>query len=204
MLTIEELNNLQDLLSHAVNPAEAMTLEQLEGYLFGLAMTPDKTRPMEWFLDIFGESLARFTDADQSNQRFACLTDVYNRLNILRQQGKLRFPFDLEDIDPPMLKRLRGWVGGLDRALALRSYLWMPEEILDQPEMSEDDEKIMTCLMVVLGVAQQDKIREIFEGTEENGEDEHEVWAHLVGQLPQAVETLLDYSGKLDVHRTAL
>jgi yecA family protein len=202
MLTIEERNGLQDLLSHAVNPVETMTLEQLEGYLFGLAITPEVTRPMEWFLDIFGEAFARFDDAEQSNKRFACLTDVYNRLNTLRLQGELRFPFDLDDIDPPMLKRLRGWVAGFDRALALRSYLWMPDEVLDQPEMNEDDEKIMTCLMVVLGVAQPDKIPEIFEEIEENGEDEHEIWAHLVGQLPQAVETLLDYSGKLDAHRT--
>jgi yecA family protein len=203
MLTTRERSGLQDLLSHAVKPAEAMTLEQLEGYLFGLAITPDVTQPIEWFLDIFGEAFAEFVDADQANARFACLIDVYNRLNALCLQGELRFPFDFNDIDPPMLERLRGWVAGLDRALALRSYLWLPDEVLDQPEMSEEDEEIMTCLMVVLGVAQPEKIPEIFEGMEENGEDEQEVWAHLVGQLPQAVETLLEFSATLKERRTA-
>lgn len=203
MLSIEERNGLQDLLSHAVNPAETMTLEQLEGYLFGLAITPDPTQPMEWFLDIFGEAFAEFADSEQANQHFACFMDVYQRLTALRLQGKLQFPFDYDDIDPPMLGRLRGWVSGLDRALALRSYLWMPDEVLDQPDMSEADQEIMTCLMVVLGVAQPEKIPEIFEGMEEDGEDEHEIWAHLVGQLPQAVDTLLGYSEKLVALRSA-
>lgn len=200
MLTVEERKNLQSLLAHAVNPEEALTLDQLEGYLFGIVITPDVTRPNEWFTDIFGESLASFADDREANAKFAALTDVYNRLNTLRLRGQLLFPFDLERADPP-LDRLRDWAVGFNRALSLRSWIWMPEEVLAQPEMAEDDEEIMTCLMVVLGVAHPDQIPEIFDGVGESGEDEQQVWTSLVGQLPLAVEMLQAYAEELEDER---
>jgi len=190
MLTSEERRGLLDLLAHAVRPEEALSLDQLEGYLFGVVITPDVTHPSEWFADIFGEALASFADSDEANARFSPLQQAYNRLNSLRLKGELHFPFDLTGADPALLARLRDWTVGFDRALALRSWLWMPEEILEQPEMDEADETIMTCLMVVLGVAHPEKIPEIFEGVGEQGEDMQEAWSSLVGELPAAVELL--------------
>ena len=201
MLTSEERKGLQALLDHAVRPEEALTLDQLEGYLFGVVITPDVTLPSEWFADIFGEALASFTDGAEADVRFASLQQAYNRLTTLRLEGGLRFPFDLERVDPALLARVRDWAVGLDRALALRSWLWLPEEVLEQAEMEEADEVIMTCLMVVLGVAHPEKIPEIFEDVGARGEEVHEVWTSLVGELPTAVDMLLAHAGQLEAER---
>lgn len=203
MLTAKERTNLQALLSHAVRPEEALNIHQLEGYLFGIVLTPDVTQPSEWFEDIFGEALASFDDAEEANSRFADLTNAYNRLNRLRLEGGLRFPFDLARTDEAMLERLRLWADGLDRALALRSWVWMPEEVLEKPEMSAEEEEIMTALMVVLGVAHPEKIPEIFEGIEDTEEGQREVWSMLVGELPAAVERLQDHAVELESERLA-
>lgn len=188
MLTAEERDALQALLAHAVRPEEALNIDQLEGYLFGIAITPDVTHPSEWFTDIFGEALASFADVEESNALFGPLKETLSRLGALHRKGVLRFPFDLARFDAAMLERLRDWAAGLDRALALRSWLWLSDEVLDLPEMEEEDEEVMHALMVVLGVGHPEKIPEIFDGVDEA----EEAWTGLAGDLPLAIEVLLD------------
>lgn len=187
MLTAEEKSALQALLAHAVRPQEALTLDQLEGYLFGIAITPDVTQPAEWFTDIFGEPLAAFADGGEADARFAPLQAVLARLGALHRQKALRFPFNLAAFDDAMLARVREWAVGLDRALALRSWLWLSDEALDRSVMAAEDEEVMHALMVVLGAGHPEQIPEIFEEVD----DVEEAWAGLIGDLPLAVEVLL-------------
>lgn len=203
MLTVKEREKLKALLTHAVKPEEAMTVDQLEGYLFGVVITPDVTQPSEWFTDIFGEAFASFDDEQEANDKFGHLMQAYNRLNSLRLKGTLGFPFNLADVDSEMLDRVRNWAIGLDRALALRSEIWAPDEVLDQEEISEEDEEILSCLMIVLGVAHPEQIPEIFENVSEMGRDEKEIWSDLVGSLPLAVKTLQDHALDLETDRLA-
>ena len=203
MFTDQEKEGLQLLLSHAVRPEQALDIDQLAGYLFGIVITPEVSRPSEWFADIFGEALAAFNDSGEADVRFGALVQAYNRLNALRLAGRLHFPFDLTAADARLSERMRAWAEGLDRALALRSWVWMPEEILAQPDMDEEHEEIMTCLMVVLGVAHPEKIPEIFEGIEELDGGKKEAWTALLGQLPLAVEALVAHGRELESERLA-
>ena len=201
MFTSEEQENLQALLSHAVKPEEALGIEQLAGYLFGVVITPDETDPGEWFPDIFGESLARFDDEQQSNELFTHLRAAYKRFDALRLAGELRLPFDLEQSDGEMLLRLREFAVGLNKALELRSYIWLPEEALESDEMTPEQEEIMNCLMVVLGVAHQEQIPEIFEGIGEAEGELQEAWDNLAGELPMAVQMLQAHAAALEIRR---
>ena len=80
-------------------------------------------------------------------------------------------------------------------------YEVITEEVLEQAEMEEADEVIMSCLMVVLGVAHPEKIPEIFEDVGALGEEVHEIWTSLVGELPTAVDMLLAHAGQLEAER---
>lgn len=199
MLTENEKTALKALLAHAVNPNEAMCLDQLEGYLFGLAITPDSTEPGEWFADIFGESLAAFPDSAESDRLFATLTETILRLQALRKVSKLDFPFDLSAQKSTGFVSVKKWAAGLDKALARRAYLWMPEEALETTEMDEDREAVMNCLLIVLGVAHPEKLPELFDGVGEDEKEIREVWTQLLEQLALAVESLQDYADFLQM-----
>jgi len=199
MLTESEKESLKTLLAHAVNPQEAMGLDQLEGYLFGLAITPDRTEPGEWFADIFGESLAAFPDSAESDRLFAALTETILRLQALRKETKLDFPFDLASQKENDFSAVKQWAAGLDKALARRAYLWMPEEALEKTEMDDDREAVMNCLLIVLGVAHPEKLPELFEGVSEDEKEIREVWEQLLEQLALAVESLQDYADFLQM-----
>ncbi|BCA79690.1 UPF0149 family protein [Desulfuromonas sp. AOP6] len=201
MLTENEKRALKTLLDHAVDPKEAMCLDQLEGYLFGLAITPDSTEPGEWFADIFGESLAAFPDSAESDRLFATLTETILRLQSLRKVSKLDFPFDLALQKANNFLAVKKWASGLDKALARRAYLWMPEEVLEKTEMDEDREAIMNCLLIVLGVAHPEKLPEMFEGVGENEKEIMGVWNQLLDQLALAVESLQDFADFLQMQK---
>ena len=196
MLTSKEKKDLEDLLSHAVFPEDALNVDQLAGYLYGVAITPEPTQPGEWFEDIFGPELATFEDEAEANLKFGYLVDAYNRLNGLRQSGELHFPFDLNQLTREGLELVRDWAVGLDKALTLRAAVWVPDEVLDRDDDDEDD--IITSVMIILGVGHPEQIPELFENVGDQGETEEEVWTSLVSQLPLAVQTLQAYAAEYE------
>ncbi len=200
MLTEEERENLQDLLRHAVKPEDAMSLDELEGYLFGVVITPDVTMPSEWFGDIFGEEMAAFENEREGNRIFGYLMDAYNRLNARRLAGELSFPFDIDALGTEGMERMRLWANGLEKALALRSGIWAPDEVLDAAEVDEDQEgdDVLTALMIVLGVARPDHVPEIFDNVGPGEDEIAQVSAKLIALLPSAVETLQAFASEIE------
>ncbi len=203
MLTSEERENLQDLLRHAVKPEDAMRLEELEGYLFGVVITPEDIMPSEWFVDIFGEEMAVFEDEQESNRKFGFLIEAYNRLNARRRSGTLSLPLEVFSLGEKGGERIRLWASGLDRALALRSEIWAPDEVLDGANdvegQQEDD--VLTALMVVLGVARPECIPEIFDDVGPGEEAIDGFSVELTALLPSAVETLQAYARETEESR---
>ncbi|MDW7773765.1 MAG: UPF0149 family protein [Desulfobulbaceae bacterium] len=57
MISKKDKKNLRKMLSLAAEPEEAMTYDELYGFLFGIAMTPDVLSPGEWMPIIFGEEM---------------------------------------------------------------------------------------------------------------------------------------------------
>ena len=148
-------------LAYACDAEQTFNLDQLEGFLFGIAMTPDSFVPSEWFEAIFGEEGARFPDQETADQLVIALAHVLERFHQMFRQGKLNFPLLLSEPDKLTLSRLRDWASGFDRALAARAELWMPDELLDKEAFSDDEDALMGSLMIVLGVAYPERIGEV-------------------------------------------
>jgi len=192
MLTHDEQRQLEQFLGFALDNEEAFNIDQLEGFLFGIAMTPDTFVPSEWFEAIFGEAGARFPDQETADQLLIALAHVLERFHQMYRTGKLNFPLLLCEPDKQTLARLRDWAVGFDRALATRAELWMPDEVLDKEAFSEEEDALMGSLMIVLGVAYPERIPEVFEL---GGDEEvQEAWATLAGQLPLAVSHLQSHA----------
>lgn len=197
MLIQEEQEQLQTFLDFALDKGEAFNLNQLEGFLFGIAMTPDTFVPSEWFEAIFGEEGAEFPDQETADQQVIALAHVLERFHQEFKGGRLNFPLLVSEPDKATLAKLKDWAIGFDRALATRAELWMPDEVLDKEEFSKEEDELMSSLMIVLGVAYPERIGEVFEIDDE--EDACEAWATLAGQLPLAVNHLQSHARCLEV-----
>jgi len=198
MLQLEEQQQLAHLLDHALDKLEAFNLVQLEGFLFGVAMTPDTFVPSEWFDAIFGEAGAEFADQETADELLKNLASVLERFHQQFKEDSLHFPVLLTSPDKQTLSRLSDWATGFDRALALRADLWMPDSVLEKDDFTDEEDTVMSSLMIVLGVAYPERIPEVFEVDEEEGVEE--AWETLASQLPLAIKSLQRHARLIDDH----
>jgi len=72
---------------------ETFTLTELEGFLFGLAITPDVIMPGEWMPEIFGGEMPEFENEKQAELLLNNLLMTYNAYNDAFNKRKTEFSF---------------------------------------------------------------------------------------------------------------
>lgn len=201
MLTKEETSSLKNYLSLAPNPEGTFTFEELQGYLFGLAMTPGILLPSDWVPVIFGDEVPVFDTEDQVEAMHSCLIQVYSKLSADFQEQNLHFPFDLNNMDSLSIEDLYAWVSGFEEALSLQEDVWDPEEFDQLPP--KHTEQLYHSLMTIQGLVDPAEVMDFFENMpleafqevfpdQENSPDDREVKIQmfLLASLPLAVQTL--------------
>jgi uncharacterized protein len=194
VFTATEKKAIAKLLSKAVNVDDALNVEELHGFLFGLATIPEPIMPSEWFPIVLGEEMAKFENVHEASEMMGNLFKVYNRLNEENNQGRLRFPFDMGSIKRGDLDRIRDWAYGLDLALTLRPDLWGFKK--DEENITEEMQELSSSCGVIIGVARPELIPEVFdkEGfAPETNDKDMELQAHLFVLLPKAVAVVQDH-----------
>ena len=205
MLTKEETSTLKNYLALAPNPEGTFTYEELQGYLFGLAMTPGILLPSQWVPVIFGDESPTFDTENQVEAMHSCLIQVYSKLSAKFQRQKLSFPFDLNDLDTDSIEELYAWVSGFEEALALSEEVWDPEEIEDLPE--RHTQQLYHSLMTIQGLVDPEEVmdffenmpleafQEVFPDRDTSPEDrEMQIQMFLIASLPLAIETLQNHA----------
>ena len=102
-------------------PPECMMLSDLDGFLTGIAVGPERILPSEWLPVVWGEAAATFANETQARIVLAVIMGHYNQ--ILRQ---------IDECAPqPILWRTNDgttiasdWAKGFAHAIALRPHLW--------------------------------------------------------------------------------
>ncbi|MFQ5354434.1 MAG: UPF0149 family protein [Thermodesulfobacteriota bacterium] len=199
MFTANEKKNLSRLLSKAVNSDDALGLDELHGFLFGLAIIPDLISPSEWLPVAFGEEMLEFESETEAGEMMGRLFETYNRLNMESREGKLRFPFDVGSLKNGDIERMGCWAYGLRSALSLRPGIFgLDDGFRREVGDSEDLEELSSALGVIMGVAGPEHIPEIFERMDfdpEADEEDAKLYAALFAMLPGAVATVQEYLG---------
>ncbi|TKB07644.1 YecA family protein [Desulforhopalus sp. IMCC35007] len=209
MLTKEETATLKNYLALAPNPEESFTFEELEGYLFGLAMTPGLLLSSQWLPVIFGDDMPTFDPLGQVEEMHNCLIQVYNRQVAHFHDKKLTFPFNLNELDSAALEDLYAWVSGFEEAITLFEELWDPEEY---DYLSEQQaQQLYHSLMTIEGLVDPYEVMDFFEnmpseaflevfpqGGDSSENRELQIQMFLLASLPLAIETLQNHSKSLE------
>ncbi len=199
MFTAKEEKNLADLLSQ-IDEETGLNLEELHGFLFGMAMTPEIIPPEEWFLLICGAE----PTFDDDQHAATCLTNlmaVFDRMVNDHLRGKLVFPFDYDKITDDQMELIDGWTYGLFLALSLRPTLWgMGREytLKEIEKLPEDVIEVMDAYSVIISIAVPEEMEEGFkEVMEEESLTRDAMMDMFYEQLPTAVAILQAHSLKL-------
>ncbi len=213
-ITAKQKKLLVRLLALSPNPREAFDYDELTGYLFGIAITPDIILPSEWIGPIFGEEGPVYRTPAQMQEMLGCLMQVYAAFIDASHAGTLHFPFNIMALKPAEYDAVFSWVSGLSVALSLRPEIW---ELDDSPELPEDMAyALMSSLMIIDGLLDPeisaayfdtlpaDILREAFGDTATNEEElATRQLTILLASLPMAVETLQEFSRFMDSRRSA-
>jgi yecA family protein len=212
MLTAIEKKNLKKLLSMSGEPDNTFSYDELLGYMFGLAMTPEMLAPSEWMPIIFGGDLPEFDSMEQMQTMTGNLIQVYNTFIDDFHNHKLILPFNIEKLKENQLEALYEWISGFEEAIALREELWDPEEF---PELSDrKKEELYHSMMTIQGLVDpvevmdyfdempDDLFEEAFSGMEPKPEDrELQIQVFLMASLPLAIETFQDHARTIEQQR---
>ncbi len=212
MITAKQKKLLKQFLTLAPEPELTFTYDELLGYLFGLAMTPDIILPSEWLPVIFGDETPVYNSMEEMEEIMNCLTEIYNGFTDNFHNNALDFPFTEEFLMAGDMATLYEWVSGLDEALALRDELWDPMEF---PKISEKKaEELFYSMMVIQGLVDPLEVADFFNAMPENTfkeafpdvdddelDREMQIQALLLASLPLSIDTLQKHAKRVEKKR---
>jgi yecA family protein len=190
LFAAEEKKHLMELLKLAAVPDDALSLEELHGFLFGLAITPEVVKPSEWLPLIFGEEMLSLHEEKKATRLLERLFDVHNRLIDEQNAGRLRFPFSMTN--SAAMPFVQDWCYGLFIALTMRPQVWGIEDG-DLWSTLEKAEGAAFAAAVVTVVGIPETLEELGgePGTEPlTEEDKDDFYLSMLERLPEAVAAL--------------
>ena len=207
----KEEKKLKQLLSLAPMPEVALSYNELLGYIYGIAITPDLIQPNEWIPVIFGEGMPEYESAEQAQLLMDTLLSVLNRYISRFHKGSLYMPFDMEKLTDKDVDSVWEWTSGFEEALALRPECWEEEQ---ESLTEEEQDHLIYSLIVIEGVVHPDEAMDMFDHiskaelleigvTPAEGEVEKalQVQVYLLQALELAVETVQNHGARLEARR---
>ena len=119
---------------------EAMLIEEFDGLVAGLLVSPDLISPGDWLPIVFGQDRESeepaFDDDDHANQVLALIMDHYNdvALTLLQHPERYRPLYPIDQRNGDVLWEI--WIEAFAQALALRPEAW--QEPLDADSKTAD------------------------------------------------------------------
>lgn len=212
MLRRQEKNILKKLLSFTRNPEDTFSYDELLGFLFGLAMTPEPLPHEEWIPCIFGGEDPAYPSAEEKAETIDCLLGIRQQYADAFAADRLDFPIDIGSLGENRLVTVYEWVSGFDEALTLREHLWDPEFFPRQPKAKK--EELYFSQMIIQGLVDPEEVGDFFDnlpdefireslpGLEgENMDRDMQTQIFLLAFLPLAIQTLQQHARAIETKK---
>lgn len=192
----------QEASQREVNQREVSTLDSLHGFLFGLAITPERVLSSEWLPVILGEGGPPTNDNKVGNRLLGSLFLASNRVTQENQDGALSFPFS-NPIKHKEVQRIQDWTSGLYLAISLRPEIWVKRYTVNakSSEPYESVSEITSCFSVIMGISDPEKITEFIQRSQGKDsqlvKDAAEFLARLFVLLPKAVSNIQKHANAI-------
>ncbi len=205
MLTTDEKKTLNELLALAPEPENTFTYDELLGFLFGLAMTPNVVPPSEWQPIIFGGDSPTFDSTKRAQEMTGCLIQIHKRFSTNFHNNKLELPFDISTLQDTQVPTVFEWTSGFEEALALREEVWDPDEF---PDLSDTQkEELFFSMMVIQGIVEPLEVMDFFDkvpgdvlakvfpdNASKNMDQTIKIQIFLMASLPLTIQTLQQHA----------
>ncbi|MDJ0623573.1 MAG: UPF0149 family protein [Desulfocapsaceae bacterium] len=210
LITQKDEKNLRKLLAIAISPEKTFSYDELRGYLYGIAITPDVIDPSEWVPVVFGDDKPEYESDEQVRELMGTLFTVLNRHVAAFQDDNLFMPFDMKTIREKDVIGILEWTSGFEEALSLRPECWEEHRDLDE----EEQDRLMNSLVVIEGIVYPEDAVDMFthlppEELEDMGVDISgnsanrviQVQLFMLQALEQSIETIQSHGARQEKKR---
>jgi yecA family protein len=159
LITKKEESIFKQLLSLSSSPETTLSYDELRGFIYGIAITPDVIPPDEWLPVVFGEETLDIDNEEQMYELAGTLFSVLNKHIAAFNDNSLFMPFDMSDIKENEFEKIFEWTSGFEEALSLRPECWEEQEDLTD----EEQDHLMNSLVVVEGIVYPEDAIDMFE-----------------------------------------
>lgn len=159
LITKKEETVFKKLLSLSSSPETTLSYDELRGFLYGIAITPDVISPDEWLPVIFGEEILDLENEEQIYEMAGTLFSVLNKHIAAFHDNSLFMPFDMSDIKENEFEKIFEWTSGFEEALSLRPECWEEQQELTE----EEQDHLMNSLVVVEGIVYPEDAIDMFD-----------------------------------------
>ncbi len=144
----EAFDRLRSFLESTDRPEDTFTYNELLGFLFAIACSPEMIPPSDWVPMVFANDEANYRDSDEANTITETIMILYGQCNQQVLDGNPVVPLSCAPVLPPMDNffdeaPLGQWANGF---LIGHSYL---EDVWDTLIQSEWEEELGSCLVVL-------------------------------------------------------
>lgn len=143
-----KVDQLKVFLSAPERPQDTLNLNELKGFLFAIACSPELVQVSDWMPLIFANEEANFRDADEADRITQAIMALYNQVNQEVTSGDVHLPPSCQPVvgalnnfsaEAPIAE----WSSGFLHGHACLEDLW------DEYVTEELDEEVGSCLMVL-------------------------------------------------------
>lgn len=125
MHTIAQIEHLEEVLDSLKNMPDAMFVSELDGFVAGLLLCPDRISPSEWLPDVWGtDGKPAFDSIEQAREATDAVIAHYNRVanNFANRTDPYQTVLEYEEgEDEPYWEF---WIEGFYKAMTLRPDAW--------------------------------------------------------------------------------
>jgi uncharacterized protein len=181
-LPAEDLGHLDAVLQSLAADGQPMTLSELDGYVTGVLLCPDRIPATEWLPEVWGVS-GKIKCADQkaADATIGAVMAHYDNVDAMLSHAHYITPVYEEDQETGTIQ-WDAWIKGFMRALALRRALW--NRLVDQAETP------FTEAMIFLMT-----LRSILQGESTFDEDEHaRILTEAPDMIPECIAAIVQQS----------
>ena len=185
-----KLQRLDDFLVSQAVADDAFMLSNLDGFLAGIALSPEPIEPSEWWPVIWGSEEPVFRDDKEAGAVVNLIMDHYADIERQLENRSYRPIFDL-DIDDSMLWEI--WIEGFAAAVRLREAAWWQSFVASGAKDVREAYAILDRLIELGEMSRQ----------EYSGTDDEELGRFAPDVIAYHLEILRHGNHQVDVARPA-
>lgn len=187
---------LQPFLADAQRPEDTLNYQELLGFLFAVACSPEMIQPSDWLPEVFNDQDAAYADLAEAERVMQAMMTLYNQINQEVGRGYPLLPASCQPVADPMANLdeqapLSQWSRGF-----LVAHEWLTE-VWEANTPEDLDEELGACVLALSFFVSPEMAEGYWREFDPRGMSLEDMAAQILEEIPAAMVVYSDIGRNL-------